>query len=155
MPNFEKVFESEQEVAAPVSEVFDFFSRAENLQRITPPSLHFKILTPLPIEMKSGALIDYKLRIRGLPMRWRTEICEWNPPFSFVDVQLKGPYALWHHTHTFSALAGERTLMRDRVRYQVPFGPLGLLVAPLLVTPEIERIFAHRTRVIGELFGGK
>lgn len=152
MANFERVFESEQLVAAPLGKVFEFFSSAENLQRITPPSLNFEILTPLPIAMRTGALIDYKLRIRGLPVRWRTEIQEWNPPHSFVDLQLKGPYALWHHTHTFTEHSNGETLMRDRVRYQVPLGPLGLLVAPFFVTPEIRRIFEHRTKVIEEIF---
>ena len=153
MSIFDRVFESEQKVAAPLAEVFAFFSRAENLQKITPPSLHFEI-TSLPSEMRAGALIDYKIRIRGLPVRWRTEIAEWKPPHSFVDVQLRGPYALWHHTHSFEALKDGTTLMRDRVVYRVPFGPLGLLVAPVFVTPEIGRIFAYRSKVIGEMFRG-
>jgi ligand-binding SRPBCC domain-containing protein len=154
MSNYERVFESEQKVAAPLEEVFAFFSRAENLERITPPTLRFRIQTPLPIELRAGALIDYKLSLRGIPIRWRTEIRDWNPPFSFVDVQLRGPYTLWHHTHTFSSLPDGSTLMKDKVRYQAPFGPLGLLVSPLFVRPEIERIFAHRTKVIEELFKG-
>jgi ligand-binding SRPBCC domain-containing protein len=152
MSVFERVFESEQLVHAPLEKVFEFFSHAGNLERITPPSLGFRILTPLPIDMRSGTLIDYRISLHGIPLRWRTEILDWNPPHSFVDVQLRGPYKLWHHTHSFERVSDSVTRMRDRVRYQAPFGPLGLLVVPLFVAPEVGRIFAFRTRAIEEIF---
>ena len=154
MSAYERRFETEQLVPAPLKDVFAFFSLAENLERITPPFLRFKILTSLPIEMRQGTLIDYQLRIRGIPVRWRTQIADWNPPYQFVDTQLKGPYTLWHHTHTFSDAGAAGTLMRDVVRYQAPLGPLGLLVSPFFVRPEIERIFAFRRQAIAGFFPG-
>jgi ligand-binding SRPBCC domain-containing protein len=152
--NLEREFHVEQVIPAPLEKVFDFFALAENLEKITPPSLRFRILTPTPIAMHAGTLIDYRLKIRGLPIRWRTLIEKWDPPRLFVDTQLKGPYTLWHHTHTFEALPDGRTRMRDLVRYQAPFGWLGLLTLPIFVMPEIERIFAHRRKVIAEVFPG-
>ena len=103
--------------------VFEFFSKAENLERLTPPWLGFRILTPLPIEMKKGATIAYALRVRGIPLRWLTEIEEWNPPFEFIDVQAKGPYKLWRHTHRFTAFNGGTSVV-DIVQYALPFGVL-------------------------------
>lgn len=152
MSIFDRTFESEQLVRAPLEEVFSFFCKAENLERITPPSLRFRILTPLPIEMRAGALIDYQLSLHGLPMRWRTEILEWDPPHRFVDVQLRGPYSLWHHTHRFEAASPTTTRMLDTVRFRAPFGPLGFLAVPIFVAPEVARIFAHRRKVIEEIF---
>lgn len=136
----------------PLDEVFDFFSRAGNLERITPPLLNFRILTPEPIEMRPGTLIDYALRVRGLPMRWRTKITVWNPPYEFADVQLKGPYKLWHHTHTFREVDGG-TEMTDVVRYELPLGPLGDLVHNLIVRRDVESIFNFRTQQMGALLG--
>jgi len=144
-------FDSELWVERPREEVFSFFADAANLQRITPPWLGFEILTPLPIEMGAGALIDYRLRVRGLRLRWRTRIEEWDPPASFADLQLRGPYRLWHHVHSFEEREGG-TLCRDRVRYAVPFDRL---VHALLVRPDIERIFAHRREVLRGLLGGR
>ena len=149
---FVRTFHSEQLIAAPIERVFEFFSLAENLERITPPSLSFRILTPLPIAMHEGTLIDYQIRIRGVPVLWRTLIEKWDPPRAFVDTQLRGPYKLWHHTHTFEEAPGGNTLMKDVVRYQAPFGVLGLLSLPIFVTPEIRRIFAHRRVVIEKVF---
>ena len=148
----EHLFTTKQILARPVEAVFPFFAEAANLGRITPPELEFEILSPQPIAMKEGALIDYRIRLGGVPMRWRTEIVRWNPPGEFVDVQRRGPYAQWIHRHTFTDLPGGRTQMEDEVRYRLPLGPLGLLALPF-VKREIARIFAHRRRAVGELFG--
>ena len=125
----------------PRNEVFAFFADAHNLQTITPPWLNFTVLTPAPIVMRPGTLIDYRIRVHGLPIRWRTEITEWHPPHRFVDMQLRGPYTLWHHTHTFEERDGG-TLCLDDVRYR-PRG--GALVNWLFVRRDVERIFAFRT----------
>ncbi len=131
-------------------EIFEFFSKAENLEAITPHALNFKIITPLPIEMKEGALIDYQLRINGIPAKWRTEITEWNPPFAFTDSQLKGPYRDWIHRHSFDALSRETTLMRDHVRYRLPFYPFGQVAYPF-VNAQVRQIFRHRNSVIPDI----
>ncbi len=145
-------FETHTTIPLPVDEVFPFFADAFNLEAITPPLLRFRVVTPAPIEMRAGALIDYRLRIRGVPARWRTEIAEWDPPHMFVDQQLKGPYRLWHHTHTFEAIdEGRSTLMRDVVRYELPRVPGRSLVHKLVVRPDIERIFEFRGQQIRKL----
>ncbi len=146
----EYIFESELFVPAPITQVFDYFSRAENLEKITPSFLGFKITTPLPIAMKPGTIIDYKLRIHGVPIKWRTRIEQWEPGVRFVDTQVKGPYKFWHHTHEFSAVEGG-TLMKDRVRYVPPFGILGRMIHPFLIRPDVEKIFAHRKSVLKTL----
>lgn len=133
----------------PRPEVFEFFGDAANLQALTPPWLHFQILTPPPIEMKPGALIDYRLRVRGIPLRWRTRITSWNPPHRFVDEQLRGPYRLWVHEHTFEEDGGG-TLAMDQVRYSVPGGALA---NRLLVARDLRKIFAFRHEVLRERFG--
>jgi uncharacterized protein YbjT (DUF2867 family)/ligand-binding SRPBCC domain-containing protein len=145
-----EIFEREQVVHRPLGDVFAFFSDAANLEAITPPELRFRILTPLPIEMRAGTTIDYQLSLHGLPFRWQTEIVEWEEGRRFVDVQRRGPYALWEHTHTFEAVNGG-TLIRDRVRYRLPFGPLGTLVNRLRVRRDVGRIFDHRRVVIDRL----
>jgi ligand-binding SRPBCC domain-containing protein len=137
-------------VPNPLSEVFEFFSRAENLERITPPWMQFKILTPLPMTMKQGATIAYALRVRGIPMRWLTEIERWNPPFEFVDVQAKGPYKLWRHTHRFSEVRGG-TLIEDVVEYALPFGWIGRVVHRLQVRRDLAQIFDYRTQRVQAL----
>ena len=152
--NFEKLFVSEQILDWPREKVFGFFSDARNLQNITPPLLDFTILSKLPIEMKSGTLIDYRLKVHGLPIRWTSEILNWNPPNSFVEVQLRGPYALWHHTHEFVALDADKTLIKDTVRYKVPFGPLGLIAEKFFVRKDIEKIFEYRRAQIAQLLEG-
>jgi ligand-binding SRPBCC domain-containing protein len=139
---------------APLEEVFEFFSEARNLERITPPFLGFHVLTPEPIPMHAGTIIDYKLKIRGVPARWRTLIETWNPPFEFSDTQERGPYRLWHHTHRFRAVDGG-TSMVDIIRYALPFGPLGRLVHRLQVRRDVEAIFEFREQRIQELFGAK
>lgn len=137
-----------------VEHVFEFFSRAENLAAITPPSLGFEILTPLPVDMRAGALIDYRIRLHGLPMRWRTRITEWNPPFGFVDVQERGPYALWEHTHRFRSDGPHATVMDDEVRYELPFGALGSLALPL-VRRQLRGIFGYRRSTVEGLLRGR
>ena len=140
-------FATETVLNAPLDEVFEFFSKAENLEQLTPKSLGFQILSPLPIEMKSGALIDYKIKIRGVPVKWKTEITIWEPQRRFVDRQLKGPYAQWIHEHKFAA-EGNQTRMWDTVDYALPFGPIGIIVRELFVKGEINRIFQFRQQAI-------
>jgi len=144
----EFLFQTELWLPRRRDEVFPFFADARNLDTLTPPWVHFKILTSTPIAMRPGALIDYRLRVHGIPIRWRTEIVEWNPPLRFVDVQLRGPYTLWHHTHTFEAHEGG-TLCRDEVRYR-PRG--GSLTNRLFVRRDVENIFAFRNRKLTEIF---
>jgi len=143
--------EYEQLVHKPLSEVFQFFSEAQNLQRLTPEFLHFEILTPLPITMGVGTLIDYRIRLAGVPMRWRTRIEEFIPEQRFVDVQLEGPYKKWHHLHEFVAVDGG-TLVRDRVTYQLPFGPLGVAARALVVRHTLRKIFDFRREAIASFF---
>jgi ligand-binding SRPBCC domain-containing protein len=134
----------EQRLPAPPEEVFPFFGDALNLEAITPPWLGFRVVTPKPIAMAPGTLIEYRLVLHAVPVRWRTTIAVWDPPHRFVDVQLSGPYAMWHHTHDFEPLADGGTLMRDTVRYALPFGPLGAIAHRVLVKRDLERIFDHR-----------
>jgi ligand-binding SRPBCC domain-containing protein len=130
-------------------EVLAYFADAGNLQAITPPWLHFSILTPRPFEMRQGALIDYRLRLRGILIGWRTEITAWEPPARFVDEQLRGPYRLWRHEHTFEESQGG-TLMRDAVDYRVPGGAL---VHTLLVRRDLQKIFEYRRDVLLKKLG--
>jgi ligand-binding SRPBCC domain-containing protein len=132
--------EAECVLPLPIDEVFDFFQDAHNLEALTPPFLKFQVLTPRPIEMHAGTLIDYKLKLHGIPIRWRTQILEWNPPHGFVDDQLKGPYRQWHHTHRFEPVEGG-TRCTDRVLYRVPGGAL---IQKWFVGPDVERIFRFR-----------
>jgi len=141
----------EQLIKKPIDEVFTFFKKPENLAIITPPSLAFQILTPLPIKMQTGALIDYTIRIRGLLVRWTTMVAEYNPPFSFVDVQIRGPYAFWHHAHIFEE-AEEGTIMTDHVQYILPFGFLGRLVHRFTAEGPLDNILEYRARKIEEYF---
>jgi ligand-binding SRPBCC domain-containing protein len=144
------LFETETRVPLPIDRVFAFFSDAGNLEAITPPWLHFHMVTPPPIVLRAGALLDYRLRVHGVPIRWRTEIVEWSPPHRFVDRQLRGPYRRWVHTHTFEA-AGNETVMRDRVEYAVPGWILEPLVHRWLVEPDVRRIFKFREEKTREL----
>lgn len=137
----------------PIAKVFDFFADAGNLERITPPELNFQIITPQPINIHEGTLIDYKLKLRGIPMKWRTEISVWEPPFRFVDQQLRGPYRQWIHTHTFTELSPTQTLMEDEVRYRLPFEPLGD-IAHFFVKGELAYIFDYRQKVVAEMLAG-
>ncbi len=144
----ERLFRDELLLPRPRSEVFPFFAEARNLEILTPPWLKFEVLTPDPIAMHAGTLIDYKIRVHALPIRWRTEIVAWDPPHQFVDTQLSGPYRLWHHTHTFEE-RGDSTLCRDEVRYW-PRG--GAIIDRLFVRRDVERIFAFRREKLHELF---
>ena len=134
----------------PRQDVFEFFADAGNLERITPPELNFHIITPQPIDIKQGTLIDYKLKMRGIPIKWRTEISVWEPPFRFVDQQLRGPYNQWIHTHTFTELSPTQTLMEDEVRYRLPLEPLGD-IAHFFVKKELAYIFDYRQKVVAEM----
>lgn len=146
-------FTSEQWVPRPIEEVFEFFTDAGNLEELTPEWLKFEIVTPRPIVMRAGALIDYKLRFHGVPMKWRTEITEWNPPHQFQDIQLRGPYSLWRHTHTFEAV-NHGTRLYDRVEYAIPLGFIGQIVHALQVRQNVRAIFEYRQARIQERFGG-
>jgi len=144
------VLERTQRLDPPPDQVFSFFADAGNLERITPPWLGFSIVTPEPIDMRQGALIDYRLELHGIPLSWHTEIGLWDPPHRFIDVQLSGPYKLWHHTHTFEPNGGG-TLMRDIVRYALPLGPLGEMARALLVRRDLDQIFDFRVEEVARL----
>ncbi|MBV6457483.1 MAG: hypothetical protein HONBIEJF_00593 [Fimbriimonadaceae bacterium] len=141
------VFRTSTLIDAPLEVVFDFFSRAENLERITPRSLRFEILTSLPIEMQAGAIIEYRIRLFGVPFKWLTEITAWEPGRRFVDVQRKGPYRVWEHEHRFEAEKG-MTRMFDTVRFEPRGWVLSPLINALFVRGQVRRIFEHRTEAI-------
>jgi ligand-binding SRPBCC domain-containing protein len=147
------VLEAEQLVRRPRRDVFGFFAQPENLDAITPDDLRFEIVSPRPIAMRAGALIEYRLRLAAVPFRWLTRIEEFVPEERFVDVQLAGPYRSWRHTHSFADVP-EGTLVRDRVEYELPLGSLGALAHALFVRRRLQRIFAHRRRRIAELLEG-
>jgi ligand-binding SRPBCC domain-containing protein len=138
------VLKRQQLLSPAPQEIFPFFGDALNLEAITPPWLGFRVVTPGPIEMAPGTLIEYRLKLHGVPIRWRTTIAVWDPPRRFVDVQLSGPYRMWHHTHDFEPAPGGGTLMRDTVRYALPLGPLGELAHRALVRRDLDRIFDYR-----------
>lgn len=148
----EQVLQMTQWVPLPLERTFAFFADAANLEAITPPMLRFRILTPLPIEMREGARIDYQLRLHGIPVRWRTRIDRWEPGVAFVDRQLSGPYAKWVHLHTFEPARGG-TRIGDRVEYALACDPWSRPALALYVRPSVEHIFAHRRRVIAERLG--
>lgn len=144
--------EREQLLRHPLDEVFAFFSQAGNLSRITPSWLSFDVLTPEPIPMQVGTLIEYKLRVHGVSLRWVSRIEAWEPCRGFIDRQIRGPYALWHHRHTFEA-AGDQTIVRDMVDYGLPLGPLGELADRLFVRRDLERVFEYRHEAVERLLG--
>jgi ligand-binding SRPBCC domain-containing protein len=153
IPNLDEyILQREQWVPGPIEDLFAFFSEARNLQAITPPWLGFQIIPPVPAEMRAGTRIDYRIRVHGFPMRWVSEIQTWQPPREFVDVQLRGPYSSWEHTHRFESVDGG-TVMRDTVRYSLPFGPIGRLAHAWVVKSDLEAIFNHRASRVAELFG--
>ncbi|HEX8286618.1 MAG TPA: SRPBCC family protein [Pyrinomonadaceae bacterium] len=134
----------------PREKVFDFFADAVNLERITPPELNFQIITAQPIDIRKGTLIDYRLKLRGIPLKWKTEISVWNPPYEFVDRALKSPYRQWIHRHTFTEIEKNKTLIEDEVRYRLPLEPLGDL-AHFLVRKELNYIFDFRQKTVAEI----
>ena len=135
----------------PQGEVFKFFSDETNLHKITPPWLGFEVLGKDTPDMAVGTHIDYKLKIHGFPMRWRTKITDWNPPHSFSDIQLKGPYKKWDHTHRLESLANG-TLMTDQIYFRVPMGYVGNMTLGSFVKRDVEKIFSYRQKAIEELF---
>jgi ligand-binding SRPBCC domain-containing protein len=138
------VLKSEQRLPGTPAEVFPFFADARNLEAITPSWLSFRVTTPLPVEMRAGALIEYRLRLHGIPIAWLTRIEDWLPGVRFVDQQLAGPYRLWHHTHEFEPDGQGGTVMRDTVRYALPFWPLCEVAHALLVRRDLAEIFEFR-----------
>jgi len=143
-------FRSQLWLEHPRDEVFPFFSDALNLEEITPPWLRFRIVSKLPIQMNEGAEIEYRLRIRGIPIGWRSRITTWDPPHRFVDEQVRGPYRIWIHEHLFIEDSGG-TLCEDNVRY-VPRG--GALINALFVERDVQKIFAYRSQQLRNIFGG-
>ena len=143
-------FETQTIIPENRDKVFSFFSKAENLEILTPKWLNFRIITPLPIEMKEGALIDYKLKLFGIPFHWQTRITVWDPPNRFVDEQIKGPYSKWNHEHLFVP-EGNRTQMRDHVSYAIPV--FSSLLHKLFIRKNVERIFRYRQEKITGVFG--
>ena len=129
-------------------QVFDFFADAFQLETITPPWLHFSVQTPRPIAMAKDVLIDYKLRLHGFPIRWQSRISCWEPPFQFIDEQVRGPYRYWHHLHTFEEFEGG-TLVRDVVHYSVL---LGAIMHPLIIRRDLTKIFEYRHDVMSRIF---
>jgi ligand-binding SRPBCC domain-containing protein len=137
----------ETTVPRPLGETFAFFSSARNLERLTPSWLRFEILTPGEIPMHEGAIIDYRIRVRGIPLKWRSRIIRWEPPHCFVDLQIKGPYRWWHHTHRFEPTDGGTRII-DEVQY---LAPLHWLTHPLIIRRDLERIFEYRSEALTRL----
>ena len=134
----------------PLAEAFAFYGSADNLERITPPWLRFEIRDPRPGRLAPGTLLHYSLVLHRVPVRWTTQIRTWDPPHGFVDVQLRGPYRLWEHTHTFEPVDGG-TLIADRVDYALPYGPLGALAHAAFVRRDLRRIFDYRRDAVAAI----
>jgi ligand-binding SRPBCC domain-containing protein len=143
--------EHSQRVGIPAAKAFAYYGDSLNLEPMTPPWLNFQVTTPGPVTMQPGTLLDYRLRLHRVPIRWTTRIETWDPPRGFVDIQLKGPYRLWEHTHVFEDLEGGACLIHDRVRYAIPYGPLGTLAHALFVRRDLERIFDYRAEAFSRL----
>ena len=140
-----------QFIDKPLDVVFSFFAKPENLRRITPSTLDFQILTPTPISMAKGTVIDYNIKVMGIRVHWRTLITSYNPPTQFVDEQTKGPYLLWIHTHTFK-IKDEGVEIHDCIEYSIPLGLLGRFVHFLWIKRKLDQIFDFRRRKIEEIF---
>jgi len=138
------LLERSQRVEVPVDLAFAFYGDSRNLEPLTPPWLHFEVTTPKPLTLGAGTLLDYRLKLHRVPVRWTTLIETWEPPLRFVDSQAKGPYSLWEHTHLFEPDGDGATIIRDRVRYALPLGPLGVIAHRLFVRRDLERIFDYR-----------
>jgi ligand-binding SRPBCC domain-containing protein len=146
---------AEQVLPGEPEDVFPFFSDAFNLEQITPPWLRFRVLTPGPMAVGEGTLIDYRLALHGVPLWWNTRITGWDPPHRFSDEQISGPYRVWKHLHTFERLDGGRTLARDRVEYRIRGGrALQALAQRVLVERDLRAIFAYRRLRLAEIFPG-
>ena len=144
--------EFEQFIDLKIEDVFNFFSKPENLTLITPPRLRFDILTPTPLEMKEGQLIDYSLTILYLiKLHWCTLITDYHQPYKFIDQQIKGPYTLWHHTHTFEEKDGG-TLIKDSLKYAIPFGWIGRVIHFIYIKHDINGIFQYRHKILNDIF---
>jgi len=143
--------ETELTLPQPRDEVFPFFAEARNLEELTPSFLQFEVLTPAPIEMREGVEIDYRLKVRGIPIRWRSRITVWEPPHRFMDVQVKGPYRRWEHQHLFEQHQGQ-TVCRDIVDYDV-YG--GALIHAMFVKSDVQKIFEYRQQVLRDRFAGR
>jgi ligand-binding SRPBCC domain-containing protein len=154
MPEPQHRIERSQFVPLSVEDSFAFFADAYNLEALTPPWLRFRILTPRPIPMRKGTTIEYVLTTHRLPVRWRTEIIEWEPGRRFVDTQVKGPFRLWEHTHAFEE-RDDGTLIRDSVLYRMPYGALGAIAHRILVARDLERVFDYRRNAVERLLGGQ
>ncbi|MCB0407683.1 MAG: DUF1731 domain-containing protein, partial [Bdellovibrionales bacterium] len=148
---YQQLFYSEQWIPKSIDKIFLFFSEAKNLEKLTPPWLHFCILDQSTERMQKGTLITYKLKIHGIPIKWKTEILEWNPQFQFIDNQLSGPYKKWHHTHSFYSTPQNGTLMQDKIIFELPMGLIGMLFTSRFVTKDIQTIFDYRTQAIRQL----
>ncbi len=140
----EHLLERSQRVGVPAERAFDFYADARNLEPMTPPWLHFQLTTPGPIAMGAGTLLDYRMRLHGVPIRWQTRIETWERPLRFTDTQVRGPYLLWEHTHWFEPDGEDACTMHDRVRYAIPYGQLGELAHRVFVRRDLERIFDFR-----------
>ena len=151
-----KTFEltKKQLINSSMENVFNFFSKPENLKTITPEKLSFNILTPTPINMGNGTVIDYTIKLFGIPIHWRTLITNYNPPYEFVDEQIKGPYNFWHHTHKFKQVDGGVEIS-DRVIYSIPMGIIGRVLHFIWIKRDLEKIFSHRKKVIEDILVNK
>lgn len=149
------LLERSQRVEVPIEQAFAFYGDERNLEPLTPPWLHFEVTTPRPIAMGADTLLEYRLRLHGVPIRWRTRIDAWEPPTRFTDFQEKGPYSLWEHTHTFEPDGAAATVIHDRVRYSIPLGPLGALAHVLFVRRDLERIFDFRRDAVAARIGSR
>ena len=149
------VLTQETIINRPIEEVFNFFSKAENLNLITPEELKFKMHTPSPVLMQKGTLIDYTIKVSGIPFKWRTEITAWDPPFRFIDEQKKGPYNTWIHEHTFESLGPDKTKMTDHVQFLSPGWILEPLIHHLFINKKVQGIFRFRNSKLAERYLGR
>ena len=140
-------FKEKQFIDLPIEEVFNYFSNPSNLQKITPKYLNFKIKNNPPFIMKKGQLFEYRLRVRGIPITWISLISSYDPPYSFIDEQIKGPYSSWHHTHLFKEENGG-TVIIDEVKYTLPLGLIGKIVNLIWVKKDLDKIFQYRQKII-------